>query len=55
MAKSRVVGQGFPSLAMPRGGIVSRPSAIALFAAPKNAGALQYANCPKTEVVLQEI
>jgi len=34
---------------VPIGGIVRRPAAIAVAAAVKKVGALQYANCPKTD------
>lgn len=34
---------------IPGAGIFSRPAAAAASAAAKNAGPLQYANCPKTE------
>src|SRR5690349_12781665 len=44
MVKSRVVGQGAPSLPVPRGGTVNRPAAMAVLADWKKAGALQYAN-----------
>src|ERR1700753_3724203 len=48
MKKSRTVGQGLPSLAVPAAGTFNLPAAIAALAAVKNAGALQYANWPNT-------
>src|ERR1700730_15435828 len=47
MKKSRTVGHGLPSMAVPEAGTVNLPLATAAFAAVKNAGALQYENCPK--------
>src|SRR3954468_5400057 len=48
MKKSRTVGQGLPSMAVPAAGTFSLPAVMAALAAVKNAGALQYANCPNT-------
>src|SRR5579859_3074629 len=48
MKKSRTVGQVWPSLAVPNAGTLSFPLEIAASAALKNAGALQYENCPKS-------
>src|SRR2546429_92503 len=47
--KSLVDRHGEPSRAVPRAGTASLPAPIAVFAAVKNAPALQNANCPKTE------
>src|SRR5262245_17799601 len=47
--KSRTVGQGRPSFAVPSAGILSVPAWTAALAAWKKAGALQYANWPKIE------
>src|SRR5256885_3517392 len=46
MKKSRTVGHGLPSLAVPEAGTVNLPTAMAAFAAAKNAGALQYEYWP---------
>src|ERR1700716_530478 len=48
MEKSRTVGHGLPSMAVPEAGTFNLPLAMAAFAAVKNAGALQYANWPNT-------
>src|SRR4051812_24377342 len=48
MKKSRTVGQGLPSIAVPAAGTFNLPAAIAALAAAKNADALQYANWPNT-------
>src|SRR5579859_2572936 len=49
MLKSRVVGHGLPSLAVPSAGTTSFPALIAWVAASKNASALQKAFWPKIE------
>src|ERR1700736_5174959 len=46
MKKSRTVGHGLPSMAVPEAGTCNLPLATAAFAAVKNAGALQYEYWP---------
>jgi hypothetical protein len=48
ISNEREVGQGLPSLSLPRGGMTVKPDAMPVLAAANQAWALHQLTCPKT-------